>query len=135
MTPRPDETTPAPNKIEELRHIAGNRSLWNISKKYFTVIAGAIFGLVLAKPEIAKTIHVLGSSLDVIIQYYILAGAVGLFFGEIKTVLRDIPGMAPTSLPTSPAEAKVEAIVQKLFVGYTLAGVAIFHQLFSALTR
>ncbi|HHF0485977.1 TPA: hypothetical protein ACPHTX_001311 [Vibrio antiquarius] len=99
---------------------SGREAMFILCSKYFKIICGAIFAIVLAKPELASSIQFIVFDIPLsmanVISFYMISVFPGAFFyekvREMKRRMQD--------------ETELPAIFKFIFVLYTTIGYAIF---------
>jgi len=109
-----------------LEYRAGNRALWNASRKYLGIVCGSIFAIILTDPEAVRQMTIHGLPLSVIVEWYLVAGIIGVFFAELWEAIG-------TEIELPPPEHPMW--LRKVFSVYTMVGLMIFgnmlHQILS----
>lgn len=112
------------NDQRELRENTGllqyrvqDKAYWNIFRKYFGALLAAILAMVLAKPDAAKSITLIGIRLSDLIYYYFLVGAAGLLLHEYAIAVKE--------LLKEKGSDDYPVFVRKLVFIYLVAGISI----------
>lgn len=108
-----------------VEHLAGNLALYTIAQKYFSVLCGSIFAVILAKPDLPSSIRVYSWTLADIVGWYLIIGFVGLFHHELWKACEKVTGK----------KAEIPEFLKRIFVGFLFAGLLIFGAMLDKLLK
>jgi hypothetical protein len=110
--------------LRQLEFRIQDKAYWNIFKKYFGVLCATILAIILAKPDLAKSITLGRLTLSTIIYYYFIVGVIGLVVHEYFIAGKELFGIKDNEYPI---------LIRKVVFLYLVGGICICFTLLKSI--